>query len=111
MTLPYVPQVSTITPSAAVRLATAAVRAASGLARGGVDELDRDHGAAAADVADAGVGGLRGGEPVEQQRADLAGPLDEPAVLEVVERGERRGARDGVAGVRAAEPARVRRRP
>ena len=38
----------------------------------GVDELDRDHGAAAADVADAGVGGAQRVEAADQHRADLA---------------------------------------
>ena len=47
-------------------------------------------------------------EPLRQDRADLVGALDEPVVLEDVDRGERGGARDRVAAVGAAEAAGVR---
>ena len=112
MTLPYVPQVRTITPSAWAALATAPVSCGVGFAGGRVDDLDRDHGAAAAHLADPGIGLPWPRSAASNAIAlDLLRPLDQTAVLERVEGREGGGAGDGVAAVGAAETAGVRWRP
>ena len=73
----------------------------------GADELDRDHGAAAADLADARVLGLRPLQGGPDHGLDPPRAPGQVLVDEHVHRGQRRGAGDGVAAVGAAQPARV----
>ena len=72
------------------------------------DELDGDHRAAAADVADAVVVGLQAVQPVLHQPLDLPGPLDQAVGLDGLDGGERGGTGERVAAVGAAQAAGVR---
>ena len=73
------------------------------------DELDREHGAEAAHVADGREALLPGEHPRAQRLADRDGALAEALLVDHVEDGERRGLGDGVADERAADGAVVRR--
>ena len=73
----------------------------------GLDQLDRDHQAEAAHVADGRVAGLQRAQPGEELLAALARVGDEALVLDDVEGGVGRGTGHDVAAVRAAVGARV----
>ena len=76
-------------------------RPLEGVGRVVVGQVDADHQAAAADLADQRLRRLQRREAVEQVGAD-GGRVGGQAVLDEVERGVRRGARDGVAAERRA---------
>ena len=71
-------------------------------------ELDRDHRATAADVADDGVARLQVAQERQHHLADAPRGRDEVLLLDRRDRAECRGAGDRVAAVRAAEPTDVR---
>jgi hypothetical protein len=73
-----------------------------------LDQLQRDHRAAATYLADAIVLGLQSAKPVLHQRLDLTCALHQAVGLDRCDGGQRRGARDRIAAVGAAEPAHVR---
>src|SRR3954451_4706306 len=64
-----------------------------------LDELDRDHETETPDVADGGVTRGKRLQPSQELVTALAGIRDEPLVLDHVERGVRRRARDDVAAI------------
>ena len=68
-----------------------------------MDELDREHRAEAADVADCIPPLLPALHAAADGLADLPGPFDEVLVLEHVEHGECGGLCNGIAHVRAAD--------
>ena len=72
-TLPYVPQDNTMTPAACAPAAQLLGQLGVGFGGAGLDQLDGDHRAAAAHVADPVVVGLQPAEPVLHQRLDLRG--------------------------------------
>src|SRR5581483_11138902 len=73
------------------------------------DELDREHRAEAADVADSRMPLLPRRHPAPDGLADALGPLRESLVLVDVEDGERRRLRDRIADIRAADGVVARR--
>ena len=70
-------------------------------------ELDREHRATAADVADRGEALLQFAQCRHQQGLDLGCAREQPAGLDALEHSDGGRARDRVATERAAEPARV----
>ncbi len=74
----------------------------------GVDELDRHHGTAPADVADARVGRLCGGEPFDDAGLDRAGRSGQVVLLVRLDGGEGGDAGERVPAVGTAETASVR---
>ena len=108
----WTPALSRSSPRASASSATRVASAGAGSFVAAVlDELDREHRAEAAHVADR----LEALLPREHPRADrLADPLralDETLLLEHVEDGERGGERDGIADVGAADRAVPERSP
>ena len=107
-TLPYRPPLPTSRPGRRVRSSTAAAAAGSGSVVPGTDQLDADHQALAADLADdrsAAVGRLR--RPSRSSRARSAARCLQVVVEHVVEgrRGRGRGQRVAAeGGDRAARP-------
>ena len=108
-TLPKVPQVSVTRPCAEQARCTAPASAASGVRPGpSADQLDRQHGAAAADVADpVGCRSASARSRGRKSGLDLAGPAGQVLGLHGLDRAERGGAGDRVAAVGAAEAADV----
>ena len=104
MTLPYSPQERSSRPCSRAAVVTAFETSPRGLR-----ELEREHRAEPAHLADRLVPGGELVEPRPQQRRDLLGALAEARLGELVEHRARRRARDRVAAEGAAEPARVRR--
>ena len=75
----------------------------------GLDQLDRDHGSAAADVADARVPVLQRAEASEHQGLDLPRTCHQPVGLDGLDGSERGCTGERVAAVRASQPPDVRR--
>ena len=74
-----------------------------------MDELDREHRAEPADVADLVEALLPGEHPRPDRLADRGRALDQALLVDHVEDGERRRLRDRVADVRAADRVRAGR--
>ena len=109
MQLPWIPGLEQDQPALQRGVDDGARELGCGLLRDRiVDELDREHRAEAADVADRRPAPLPSEHPVADALADELGACDELLLLEYVEHGERRRLCDGIADVRAADRAVVR---
>ncbi len=106
MQLPYSPALRSRSPRADAASTTAVARSASGSLRVAVlDQLDREHGAEPADVADAVEALAPRLHPLPDRLADPVRPLDEMLLVDHVEHCVRGCDRDRVADVRAADRA------
>ena len=81
----------------------------SRLASPGLDELNGQHGAAPADLADDGVSSRQGAKPPHHRSLDLLRLAHQLLALDGFQSTERRGAGDWVAGIGAAEAPRRNR--
>ena len=107
--LPSTPALSSSRPRCIDASITACASCRRRLLRHAVlDELDREHRAEAANVADRGEALLPGEHPRPHRLADLDGALVQVLLLDHVEHGERGRLGDGVADVGAADGAVVR---
>ena len=112
ITLPCVPAERTIRPFSQAFCRTRLVRSLSGSLRPAVlHELEGAHGAEAPRLADEREALEETAEPLLDPAADGRTALGETFGFDERHGGERRGARDGVAGVGSAEAARPAPRP
>ncbi len=109
MQLPLTPQVISSRPRSSAAALTACASSFEGAARRGVrDQLDREHRAETADVADRRPALLPGEHPRADRLADERGALDQTLLVDHVEHGEPRRQRDRIADVGPADAAALR---